>query len=277
VTTRTIVLTGSTNGIGLESSLQLAGQGHRLVLVGRNRAKLTATAERVTAAGADLVDTVVADFESLDSVRGAATRIAEVCPRIDVLVNNAGTVYDQRTVTVDGYESTWQVNHLAGFLLTELLRDRLEPGSRVVTTSSAGHYQGSMNLEDVGFEQGGYGIMRAYSRSKLANVLHTRWLAAELEPVGVTVNCLHPGAVATDIWSGAPLIARPVLAVAKLFMRKPADGGARLTYLASDPAVEGASGGYYEDDRIKEPSELAQDAELGERVRELSREQVGLT
>jgi NAD(P)-dependent dehydrogenase (short-subunit alcohol dehydrogenase family) len=134
-----------------------------------------------------------------------------------------------------------------------------------------------MNLEDVGFERGGYGIMRAYSRSKLANVLHTRWLAAELEPVGVTVNCLHPGAVATDIWSGAPLIARPVLALAKLFMRKPADGGARLTYLAADPAVEGASGGYYEDDRIKQPSELAQDAALGERVRELSREQVGLT
>ena len=273
----TIVLTGATNGIGLESSLQLAGQGHRLVLLGRNPAKLSAVAERVAAAGATSVDTVVADFESLDSVRAGAEEVARLCSSIDVLVDNAGTVHDRRTVTGDGFEATWQVNHLGGYLLTELLRDRLGAGSRVVITSSVGHYQGTMDLDDVGFERGGYGIMRAYSRSKLANVLHTRWLARELEPVGVTVNCLHPGSVATDIWSGAPLVARPVLAVAKLFMRKPADGGARITYLAVDPALEGRTGGYYEDDRLKEPSDLARDDALGERVRELSRRQVGLT
>lgn len=276
MTVRTVVVTGSTNGIGLESSLQLAGQGHRLVLVGRNPEKLKATARRVSDAGADLVDAVVSDFESLASVRAAASRIAEVAPRIDVLVNNAGTVYDQRTVTGDGFEATWQVNHLSGFLLTELLRDRLVPGSRVVTTSSAGHHQGTMDLDDLGFERGGYGIMRAYCRSKLANVLHTRWLARELEPVGVTVNCLHPGAVATDIWSGAPWFARPALSLAKRFMRKPADGGARITFLATDPAVEGKSGGYYDNDHLTEPSALARDDALGERVRELSRQQVGL-
>lgn len=276
MTSRTVVVTGATNGIGLEAAAQLGALGHRLVLVGRNREKLVAAAGRVTGEGADTVDTVVADFESLDSVRAAATRIAEVCPRIDVLVNNAGTVYDQRTVTGDGHEATWQVNHLSGFLLTELLRDRLLPGSRVVTTSSTGHHQGTMDLDDVGFERGGYGIMRAYARSKLANVLHTRWLADELQPVGVTVNCLHPGAVATDIWSGAPWFARPVLAVAKRFMRSPADGGARITYLAADPAVDGASGGYYDNDRLVEPSDLAQDDALGARVRELSRSQVGL-
>jgi NAD(P)-dependent dehydrogenase (short-subunit alcohol dehydrogenase family) len=276
VTARTVVLSGSTNGIGLESALQLAGQGHRLVLLGRNAAKLGPVADRAAAAGAEHVETVVSDFESLDSVRAAAARVGQFCPRIDVLVNNAGRVYDRRTVTGDGFEATWQVNHLGGFLLTELLRDRLGAGSRVVITSSAGHYQGTMDLDDIDFERGGYGIMRAYSRSKLANVLHTRWLATELEPTGVTVNCLHPGAVATDIWGGAPLFARPVLAVAKLFMRKPADGGARITFLATDPAVEGESGGYYEDDHLKTPSELARDDALGQRVRELSRRQVGL-
>ena len=276
MTARTVVVTGATNGIGLESAAQLAGMGHRLVLVGRNPAKLDTAARRVSGEGAEMVDTVVADFESLDSVRAAAVRIAEVSPRIDVMVNNAGTVYDQRKVTGDGHEATWQVNHLSGFLLTELLRDRLVPGSRVVTTSSAGHFQGTMDLDDVGFESGGYGIMRAYARSKLANVLHTRWLADELQPVGVTVSCLHPGAVATDIWSGAPWFARPVLAVAKRFMRSPADGGARITYLATDPAVEGESGGYYDNDRLTDPSALAQDAALGEQVRELSRQQVGL-
>lgn len=277
MTSRTVVVTGATNGIGLESAAQLGALGHRLVLVGRNPEKLTAAAGRVTGEGAERVDTVVADFESLDSVRSAAARIAEVCPRIDVLVNNAGTVHDQRTVTGDGYEATWQVNHLGGFLLTELLRDHLVPGSRVVTTASASHYQGTMDLDDVGFERGGYGILRAYSRSKLANVLHTRWLAGELEPVGVTVNCVQPGTVATGIWSGAPWFARPVVAVAKRFMRTPADGGARITYLATDPAVEGESGGYYDNDRLTEPSDLARDDALGQRVRELSRRQVGLT
>ena len=276
MTSRTVVVTGATSGIGLESAAQLAVLGHRLVLVGRNPEKLTAAAGRVTGEGAEAVDTVVADFESLDSVRSGAARIAEVCPRIDVLVNNAGAVYDRRTVTGDGHEATWQVNHLSGFLLTELLRDRFVPGSRVVTTASASHYQGTMDLDDVGFERGGYGILRAYSRSKLANVLHTRWLARELEPVGVTVNCLHPGAVATGIWSRAPWFARPVLAVAKRFMRTPADGGARITYLATDPAVEDESGGYYDNDRLTEPSDLARDDALGQRVRELSRRQVGL-
>jgi len=274
---KTIVITGATAGIGLEAALQLAAEGHRLVLVGRNPQKLADAAQRVGAAGAAGVDTFVADFSSLNSVRALATELRARLDRIDVLVNNAGGVQDKRTLTVDGYEATFAVNHLAGFLLTELVKDRVVAAapSRIVFTSSQGHYSGTMDFDDLGFEHG-YTIMKAYGRSKLANVLYTRTLAAELADAGVTVNALHPGAVATDIWSGAPWFARPVLAVAKRFMRSPADGGQTIAFLAADPSVEGRTGGYYDNNELKTPSELAQDDAVAARLREESARLVGL-
>jgi retinol dehydrogenase 14 len=274
---KTVVITGATAGIGLESAQQIAAEDHRLLLVGRNPEKLERVAATVRAAGASDVDTVVADYESLDSVRAAAKEIRALCPRIDVLVNNAGTVYASRTLTPDGHEATFQVNHLAGFLLTEELKDVLVASapSRIVITASTGHYAGTMDFDDLGFEKG-YQIMRAYSRSKLANVLHARNLAAELADSGVTVNALHPGAVATDIWSGAPWFARPILAIAKRWMRSPAEGGANITHLGIGPEVEGRTGGYYDDDQLKEPSDLARDESVSARLREVSAEMVGL-
>jgi retinol dehydrogenase-14 len=276
---KTIVVTGASDGIGLEAASQLAAQGHHLVMVGRTPAKLDAAVARVRGESPEVpVESFVCDFASLADVHRLADDLLAAYPRIDVLVNNAGTVFDKRTLTVDGHEGTFAVNHLGGFLLTELLLDRLVASApaRIVTTASVGHYRGTMDFDDLGFEHG-YQIMRAYSRSKLANVLHTRHLAARLEGTGVTANCLHPGAVATNIWSGAPWFARPVLAVAKrLFMVSPADGGATLTYLATSPEVEGRSGGYYEKNRIKEPADLARDAELAERLAGKSRELVGL-
>jgi retinol dehydrogenase-14 len=277
---KTIVVTGASDGIGLEASSQLAAQGHHLVMVGRTPAKLEAAVARVRGESPDApVASFVCDFASLAQVRQLADDLLAAYPRIDVLVNNAGTVFDRRTLTDDGLEATFAVNHLGGFLLTELLLDRLVASApaRIVTTASVGHYRGTMDFDDLGFEHG-YQIMRAYGRSKLANVLHTRHLAARLEGTGVTVNCLHPGTVATNIWSGAPWFARPVLAAAKrLFMVSPADGGATLTYLATSPEVEGRSGGYFEKNRIKEPADLARDHATGERLDEVSRDLVGLS
>jgi NAD(P)-dependent dehydrogenase (short-subunit alcohol dehydrogenase family) len=280
-TPQTIVITGASDGIGLEAASQLAAQGHRLVLVGRSPAKLAAAGARIRSESPQVeVDSLTCDFASLDDVRTLAGELLARCPRIDVLVNNAGAVFDRRTVTVDGHESTFAVNHLAPFLLTELLRDRVVASapSRIVLTASGGHHQGTLDFDDLGFERGGYQIMRAYGRSKLANVLTTRTLARQLAGTGVTVNCLHPGVVATSIWSGAPWFARPVLAVAKrVFMISPAEGGRTLTYLAVDPAVAGRTGGYYEKNREVQPSALARDDALGDRLYAESRHLVGLT
>ena len=275
---RTIVVTGASAGIGLESALQLGADGHHLVLVGRHEVRLSDAAEAVRAAGAPRVETFVADFASLDSVRTLARDLLERLERIDVLVNNAGTVYAHRTVTDDGLEATFEVNHLAGFLLTELLKPRLRCSapSRVVITSSVGHYSGTLDLDDVGFERG-YSIMRAYSRSKLANALYARSLAAELAGTGVTVNAVHPGSVATEIWSGAPWFARPFLAVAKRRMLSPAEGGQALTHLAVSPDVEGVTGQYFDRFRPVAPSRLAQDDDLALRLREESARLVGLS
>ncbi len=148
--------------------------------------------------------------------------------------------------------------------------------ARVVITASTGHYRGTMDFDDLGFHHG-YQIMRAYSRSKLANVLYTRSLARELADAGVTVNALHPGAVATDIWDGAPWFARPVLHVAKrLFMITPDEGGRTITHLAIDSSVEGQTGGYYENNELKRPADLALDDELGDRLRAECAALVGL-
>jgi retinol dehydrogenase-14 len=279
MTSKTIIITGAGDGIGLECASQLARTGDHLVLVGRNPDKTTAAVARLNQESPQTeVDSFTADFASLADVRRLAGDLLAAYPRIDVLINNAGTAYGKRQVTTDGYEATFAVNHLAGFLLTELLLDRIvaSGSGRIVNTASVGHYRGTMDFEDLGYERG-YQIMRAYSRSKLANVLYTRNLAVRLGGTGVTANCLHPGAVATNIWAGAPAIAQPLLAVAKrLLMVSPAQGGATLNYLASSPDVEGLSGGYYEKNRLKAAADLAQDEELGRRLVEVSRGLVGL-
>lgn len=271
----TIVLSGATNGIGREAACQLAKQGHHLVLLGRSRDKLAAVADEVRGDAAS-VETHVADNEDLASVRTAAEAIREAHERIDVLLVNAGTVFDRRKVTGDGFEATFQVNHLAGFLLTELLLDRLGEGSRVVITSSLGHYSGTWDWDDLGFERGGYSTIKAYNRSKLANVLHARHLAGLLEERGVSVVSFHPGAIGTSIWSYAPWYARPALAVARLFMTSPEKGGEVLTWLATDPEIARQSGAYFDKRERKQPADLARDDWLAARLYDESRRMVSL-
>lgn len=274
MTRKTIVITGASDGIGLEAASQLAAQGHQLVLVGRNPEKTAAALERVRRDDPTAASYLV-DMGDLASVRKVANALAADLPVIDVLCNNAGTVFAKRELTVDGFEATFAVNHLGPFLLTELLRDRLAADGRIVNTASVGHYRGTMDFDDLGFEHG-YQIMRAYGRSKLANVLYTRTLAKQFAGTEMTANALHPGAVATNIWSGAPGFAKPLLAIAKRFMVTPADGGARIAYLAVSPEVAGRSGGYYEKDRLKKPSPIALDDAVADRLYAESRRMVGL-
>jgi retinol dehydrogenase 14 len=279
---KTYVITGGSNGIGLECASQLAAAdpGCRLVLVGRSPDRTAGAVGRVRAEQPSCrVDSLLCDVAEQAAVRRLAQDLLATCDRIDVLLNNAGAAFSRRTETADGVEATLATNHLGGLLLTELLLELLVESARarVVFTSSDAHYSGTMQLDDLGFEHG-YSTLRAYARSKLANVLTARLLARRLAGTGVTVTSLHPGVIATDIWSGAPWFARPVLTVLKRWrMESPEVGGSRLAHLASSPDVEGETGGYYQRNRLRDPSTLAQDDALGELLYDVSARMVGLT
>ncbi len=265
---KSILVTGATSGIGLEASVALARAGAQVTMVGRDAQRTAAALADVrqrSASGA--VESMLCDFSSQASIRTLAADWLARHEKLDVLVNNAGTVSEKRTLTADGIETTFAVNHLGYFLLTNLLLDRIVASApaRIVIVASTGHFRGTVDFDDLGYARG-YRIMKAYARSKLANVLMTRELARRLQGKGVTVNALHPGGVATNIWSVAPRWAQPVLALAKLFMLSPAEGAQTIVYLAASPEVEGKTGLYFEKNWPKAPSRLAQDDALAERL-----------
>jgi retinol dehydrogenase-14 len=277
---KTVLVTGATSGIGLEASTALARLGARIVMVGRDRAKTEGAVAAVAARGGPKpVAHLLCDFSSQEQVRALAGEVLERFERIDVLVNNAGGVNKTRRVTVDGVEATFAVNHLGYFLLTNLLLDRIVKSApaRVVTVASVGHRHGTLDFDDLGFERGGYSILRAYSRSKLANVLFAAELARRLAGKGVTSNSLHPGAVATNIWSGAPLWAKPIiLLLFRPFFISAEQGGSHVVRLAASPQLEGVTGKYFEEAKPVEPSPIGQDEALARRLWDVSRAMVGL-
>ena len=277
---KTVLVTGATSGIGLEASVALARQGARVIMVGRNQAKTEAArADVASRSGSKEVSYLLADFASQASVRALADAVRSRADRLDVLVNNAGGVNKARTVTADGIETTFAVNHLGYFLLTNLLLDLVVKSApaRVVTVASVGHRRGTLDFEDLGFERGGYSIMRAYSRSKLANILFANELARRRAGSGVTSNSLHPGSVDTNIWSGAPLWAKPIIQVLlRPFFISAEKGGERIVQLAASPELEGVTGKYFEDGKAVDPAPLARDASLATRLWDVSARMVGL-
>ena len=276
---KTAVVTGASSGLGLEASVKLAGLGADLVLVARDRRRGEAAVATVKKrSGSNAVSLMLCDFASLAQIRRLAAEVMASRSKLHILVNNAGSVNAKREITQDGIERTFAVNHLAPFLLTTLLLDSLKRSApaRVVTVASIAQARGDMPFDDLQFEHGGYAIMRAYARSKLANVLFTRELARRLAGTSVTANCLHPGAVATNIWSHAPWYARPLLSVAKLFMISAEQGADAIVHLAASPEVEGLTGGYYERTRRVAPSLIAQDEATSAKLWECSAALVGL-
>ncbi|CAM4476161.1 SDR family NAD(P)-dependent oxidoreductase [Nocardia ninae] len=269
---KTILITGATSGIGLAAAQQCAAQGHRLVLVGRNPRKLADAATAVRAAGAGGVDTLECDFAAQASIRQLAKSVLAQYDRLDVLANNAGGYQKNRVETEDGIETTFAVNYLGGFLLTELLIDLMvrSAPSRVLFTSSVLHFGATLDFDDLGLARK-YSGEQAYSRSKLATILYARALAHRVEGTGVTVNAFHPGAVATGIWDSMPWFGQPLVALAKrLFMITAEEGGRTLTYLATHPEVAAVTGAYFQKNRIKTPSRRAQDDALGQQLCEVS-------
>lgn len=278
---RTCVITGATSGIGKATARGLQALGARLVLVCRDRAKGEATAEEVAReAGGRTPEVVRADLASQAEVRRAAGELLARLPQIHVLVNNAGVVNLRRELSPDGIEMTWAVNHLAYFLLTGLLLERIvaSPRARIVSVASDAHRfapRGGIRFDDPGFERG-YRAMRVYGHSKLANILMTRELARRLAGTGATANCLHPGAVSTGLGTNNGWLAKLVVPAIRPFLRTPERGAATSVFLASSPAVEGVSGRYYRDCREARVSEAARDDAAARRLWQLSAEAVGL-
>ena len=270
------VVTGTTHGIGRVSALELARAGLTVVMLSRDTAANEAVAADIRArvAGSQ-VECQPCDLSSLASVRAAAAAVRAQHARITLLLNNAGIVSTRRRQSVDGYELTFATNHLGPFLLTELLRDGIRPGGRIVNVSSRVHYQGRLDLDSIADPTAPYRSVAAYSRSKLANVLHTLALARRLAGTGVTANCLHPGVVATHLLPGwlnyiRPLFKREILSEER---------GARTSlYLSLSPGLEAVSGRYYDEHQQLQPvADIAQDEDLQEQLWRASARWTGLS
>jgi retinol dehydrogenase 14 len=275
---KTVLVTGATSGIGLEASVQLARQGARVVLVGRDPERTRAAVETVRTRAGVVPVSLLCDFSRQASIRALAKAYADRFDRLDILVDNAGAVNLRRRLTEDGIETTFAVNHLGYFLLTNLLLDLIVASApaRVVVVASVNHRSGTLDFDDPGFARG-YNAMRAYGRSKLANVLFATELARRLAGTGVTVDSVHPGAVDTNIWSAAPALLLPVI---RLFMRREfisvEEGAGRVVQLAESPDLEGVTGCYFEERRAVAPAPLAQDPVAASRLWELSADLVGI-
>lgn len=275
----TVLVTGGTGGIGLATATGLAGLGARVGIVGRSarRGEAAATAVRRQLPGAR-VDVFEADLSTQADVRRLADEVRATYPRLDVLVNNVGGYWAHRHVTADGLERTFALNHLAPFLLTHDLLDRLVASApaRVVTVSSGAQAMGRIDLEDLQGEHA-YSGQRAYNQSKLANVLFTYELARRLEGTGVTATVLHPGVVRTSFGhedSGRWM--RLLLPVVRPFMKTPEQGAATPIHLASSPAVAGVSGAYFANRRPKRSAAASYDRDLARRLWDASSALVGV-
>jgi NAD(P)-dependent dehydrogenase (short-subunit alcohol dehydrogenase family) len=270
------VVTGATSGIGRATAAALAGRGAQVVLVGRDRRRAEAAAAEVAAAGGPAPRLEIADLASMGQVRALADRLGAL-ERIDVLVNNAGLMAGQRRVTADGYDEVFAVNHLAPFLLTNLLLGQLTGAgpARVITVTSDAHASARLDLDDLQLERGWEG-WRAYAGSKLANILFTRELARRLAGTAVTANCAHPGLVRTRFGREIRGPMRVGVTLARPVMLSPRRGARTIVYLATSPQVAGATGGYYVKSRRREPSPAARDDAAARRLWRLSEELTGL-
>jgi len=269
------LVTGATLGIGRESALGLARMGAHIVIAGRDEARTRETAAAIAAqSGNAQVDFLVADLSSQAEVRRLAREFRDRYPRLDVLLHNAGAIFTKRETTVDGFERTWALNHLAEFLLTQLLLDRLEfsAPARIVNVASRAHMSGTIDFDNLQGERK-FSAIGAYSRSKLANILFTYALARRLAGKGVTANCLHPGVVGTGFGQNTPGFLKTALGLAKPFLITPEIGAATSIYLASSPDVADVSGKYFAKCAAVASSKLSGDVALQEKLWEVSARQ----
>jgi len=275
---KTALVTGASAGIGLQTALGLARAGMRVVITGRDPGRTEAARRFIAERASDSeVETALADFSSLAAVRELATEILARHERLDVLVNNAGLISPRFELSADGYEMTIAVNHLAPFLLTNLLLDRLKGSApaRIVTVASIAHRGAKLDPATM-TKPPGWTPLSAYSRSKLANILFTRALALRLDPAIVTAACLHPGVISTDIGNRAGTLARLGWRLLKPFLAGADKGAETSIFLATTPDPAPFHGAYLIGKRIAKTDPAGRDDALGEALWQESARLVGL-
>jgi len=276
---KTVLITGASGGIGRATAVGLATMGAHLAITGRDRGRTAGAADEIRAAGGGQVDVFVADLSDQGEVRRLAGEVLQRLSRIDVLINNVGGYWNTRHVTADGLEYTLALNHLAAFLLTQLLLDRLTQSTpaRVVTVSSNVQAQGRIDFDDI---QGmrSYSGARAYNQSKLANVLFTYELARRLPAESVTANALQPGVVSTSFGAEDPAtVQRVFIPFLRPLMKTPAQGAAMSIQLASAPDLDHVTGRYFANGKPKKSSPRSYDEAAAMRLWQVSTDLVGLS
>ncbi len=277
---KVVMVTGANSGIGMATTMALAGMGARVVMVCRNREKGERAREAVSkATGNPAVELMVCDLSLMANVRRFANEFGASHPALHVLVNNAGSVFQGYAETSESLERTMAVDYFSPFLLTNLLMPALKGGapSRVVNVSSASHFGGKLDLDDInGKDSSGMFGMEAYGRAKLALVLFTYELSRRLAGTRITANCMHPGAVRTNIWGHSGFVS-PLVRLVSLFMRSPEKGAETVVYLASSPEVEGVSGKYFFDMQPRHSSKASYDEALSQGLWRLSERMTGIS
>jgi len=264
-----IIITGANSGIGKETAISLAKMGAKIVMLCRNEKRGQEALEEIKKkSSSGNVELILADLSNQESIYSAVNQFKSKYDHLDMLINNAGLILKERKLTLDGYETTFAVNHLGHFLLTNLLLDLLikSSPSRIINVSSSAHKYAKLNLEDINSEKK-YRSSRAYGNSKLANILFTYELARTLEGTGVTANALHPGGVRSNFAKGQ---FKPFMALASLFMISAKKGAKTSVYLASSPEVEEVSGKYFVKSKPAKSSKISYSEKLQRELWELS-------
>ncbi len=272
---KTAIITGATSGIGKVTALAIAREGAHLVLPVRNMEKGETLKEEIQQeTGSKNIELMSCDLASLDSIRSFAKQFLAKYDRLDLLINNAGLWESKRKESADGIEMNFAVNHLAPFLMTNLLLDLIKKSApaRIINVSSTAHKYAKMNFDDLEGKKR-WDSMKSYAQSKLANILFTRKLAHELAGAGVTVNCLHPGVVSTRLFDNMPGYFRRIFG---LFMISPEKGAETSIFLATSPEVEGISGAYYNKKMMAKTTRHAEDMKAADMLWEVSKEYCGL-
>jgi NAD(P)-dependent dehydrogenase (short-subunit alcohol dehydrogenase family) len=272
---KTVVITGGTSGIGEVAADRLAGKGERIVFIARDRARGEETLKHLRAISDGDHAAHYADLSRLSEMKRVAGEIAQTEPQIDILINNAGAMFNARKVTEDGLEKTFALNHMAYFVLTSLLLPKMGEGGRIVSTASDAHNGAKLDFSDLqsGRHYSGFGV---YGRSKLCNILFTRELARRLRGTGITANCFHPGFVATRFGNQSGGALSLGIRAAKTFALTPEQGAQTMVYLASSPDVAETSAGYFVKCKPATPTREAQNDADAKRLWDISAELSGV-